>query len=198
MMGRESSGGLENEVRSRHHVGAEDAGAAYVCTTVNMRSGVTVCSCHYRLHRLLRSHLPSHSARHTIPSIPIPACSYTLSSLHVHAPPYFSPHPNHMCFFFFLMIRRPPRSPLFPYTTLFRSRAAPGGGARGRGGRDRRRARRRARLHRRLRGQRDPRRRAQSRALHPRLARDVHARHTRRSEERRVGKECRSRWSPYH
>src|SRR5215475_5752897 len=28
-------------------------------------------------------------------------------------------------FFFFLMIRRPPRSTLFPYTTLFRS---PGGG----------------------------------------------------------------------
>src|SRR5215208_7627860 len=37
-------------------------------------------------------------------------------------------------FFFFLMIRRPPRSTLFPYTTLFRSRhrparAAPPGGA---------------------------------------------------------------------
>src|SRR5687768_18554684 len=31
------------------------------------------------------------------------------------ARPYFS-------FFFFLMIRRPPRSTLFPYTTLFRSR----------------------------------------------------------------------------
>src|SRR5438445_7708097 len=29
----------------------------------------------------------------------------------------FMPH----CFFFFLMIRRPPRSTLFPYTTLFRS-----------------------------------------------------------------------------
>src|SRR2546430_14372619 len=28
-------------------------------------------------------------------------------------------------FFFFLMIRRPPRSTLFPYTTLFRSKAAP-------------------------------------------------------------------------
>src|SRR2546422_5196012 len=28
--------------------------------------------------------------------------------------------------FFFLMIRRPPRSTLFPYTTLFRSRAARG------------------------------------------------------------------------
>src|SRR5256885_14028976 len=37
-------------------------------------------------------------------------------------------------FFFFLMIRRPPRSTLFPYTTLFRSvllaaRVAAGGGA---------------------------------------------------------------------
>src|SRR5574343_1237287 len=31
------------------------------------------------------------------------------------------------CFFvFFLMIRRPPRSTLFPYTTLFRSDLAPG------------------------------------------------------------------------
>src|SRR3712207_6952797 len=29
--------------------------------------------------------------------------------------------------FFFLMIRRPPRSTLFPYTTLFRSRAARAG-----------------------------------------------------------------------
>src|SRR3712207_9417761 len=28
-----------------------------------------------------------------------------------------------MLFFFFLMIRRPPRSTLFPYTTLFRSMA---------------------------------------------------------------------------
>src|SRR6266581_8506531 len=30
-----------------------------------------------------------------------------------------------LCFFFFLMIRRPPRSTLFPYTTLFRSLARP-------------------------------------------------------------------------
>src|SRR2546422_4265257 len=29
--------------------------------------------------------------------------------------------PLHVFFFFFLMIRRPPRSTLFPYTTLFRS-----------------------------------------------------------------------------
>src|SRR5256885_17028254 len=32
-------------------------------------------------------------------------------------------------FFFFLMIRRPPRSTLFPYTTLFRSRAGGRAGA---------------------------------------------------------------------
>src|SRR5687768_17706091 len=38
-------------------------------------------------------------------------------------------HPLHDCYdcrcrlFFFLMIRRPPRSTLFPYTTLFRSTA---------------------------------------------------------------------------
>src|SRR5574341_2374017 len=47
--------------------------------------------------------------------------------------------------FFFLMIRRPPRSTLFPYTTLFRSRLVPparrtgppGDGGRGRRARDR-------------------------------------------------------------
>src|SRR3989449_3207651 len=39
-------------------------------------------------------------------------------------------------FFFFLMIRRPPRSTLFPYTTLFRSRGERDGPARG-GRRDR-------------------------------------------------------------
>src|SRR5262245_65293741 len=32
------------------------------------------------------------------------------------------------CSFFFLMIRRPPRSTLFPYTTLFRSLRARGAG----------------------------------------------------------------------
>src|SRR5947208_16299020 len=33
-------------------------------------------------------------------------------------------HAHRMCFIFFCMIRRPPRSTLFPYTTLFRSWAA--------------------------------------------------------------------------
>src|SRR2546430_4910865 len=36
---------------------------------------------------------------------------------------HFLPYrgPTHFFLFFFLMIRRPPRSTLFPYTTLFRS-----------------------------------------------------------------------------
>src|SRR5437764_9472031 len=40
---------------------------------------------------------------------------------------FFSYTSSHQClFFFFLMIRRPPRSTLFPYTTLFRSLEAAG------------------------------------------------------------------------
>src|SRR2546427_1400514 len=34
---------------------------------------------------------------------------------------YHYSHPTYYLLFFFLMIRRPPRSTLFPYTTLFRS-----------------------------------------------------------------------------
>src|SRR5256885_12953243 len=45
--------------------------------------------------------------------------------MHIHCPEY----EKLMIFFFFLMIRRPPRSTLFPYTTLFRS---PGGQVHGR------------------------------------------------------------------
>src|SRR2546428_5426296 len=41
--------------------------------------------------------------------------------------PFPTPHPARIAilFFFFLMIRRPPRSTLFPYTTLFRSPSSP-------------------------------------------------------------------------
>src|SRR5215510_15741040 len=42
---------------------------------------------------------------------PIPSYSYAVATL------------STSFFFFFLMIRRPPRSTLFPYTTLFRSHA---------------------------------------------------------------------------
>src|SRR2546422_10194213 len=41
---------------------------------------------------------------------------------------------NSTFFLFFLMIRRPPRSTLFPYTTLFRSRPVLPAGAGGPGG----------------------------------------------------------------
>src|SRR2546430_15907565 len=41
---------------------------------------------------------------------------------------------NHI-YFFFLMIRRPPRSTLFPYTTLFRSPGSPVTGPGGSAGR---------------------------------------------------------------
>src|SRR5690606_40485345 len=34
-------------------------------------------------------------------------------------------HSSHCCFSFFLLLRRPPRSTLFPYTTLFRSKPRP-------------------------------------------------------------------------
>src|SRR3989442_14940019 len=99
------------------------------------------------------------------------------------------------------MIRRPPRSTLFPYTTLFRSRVV------------------RAPLLLRVRGRRphdgdgvqhqgQPLRAPKgltlvlnavavmgSSASHPKKKRGTN---NSRSEERRVGKECRSRWSPYH
>src|SRR5256886_8026284 len=156
-------------------------------------------------------------------------------------------------FFFFLMIRRPPRSTLFPYTTLFRSRQ----GRRdlswlvrdaGRVSREQLRLRR----HRHLdqvgpltpRGVKPPAFARHTRPLlvgllalvacqsngrerqspgapawlleRARQERELAARSSvvhdfgftdgraasgisfERSEERRVGKECRSRWSPYH
>src|SRR5256886_17185762 len=100
------------------------------------------------------------------------------------------------------MIRRPPRSTLFPYTTLFRSPLV----------RDRQRladARRRVAelplgsgalagsgfaVDRVLLKEALGFRSVSANALDVTGDRDFVA----RSEERRVGKECRSRWSPYH
>src|SRR2546430_15989403 len=113
--------------------------------------------------------------------------------------------------FFFLMIRRPPRSTLFPYTTLFRSRdddsrrhgeprdgAAPGAWLR-RPWMDRRRhAARAARPD--ESATTEARRRIAAAVGGARRAGITggtldRRRHRGRSEERRVGKECRSRWS---
>src|SRR6476660_10131060 len=61
-----------------------------------------------------------------------------------------APSPGSELAFFFLMIRRPPRSTLFPYTTLFRSRDARGGLSPGATARDRQPPRRRDRKSTRL------------------------------------------------
>src|SRR3712207_9093589 len=113
---------------------------------------------------------------------------------------------------FFLMIRRPPRSTLFPYTTLFRSSEMTG---------ERPDQERTERVwsygywdsgwwspfdHREI---RDDRVVYSATVLWPGTSTATYiARATtpgtftrppaHRSEERRVGEECRSRWSPYH
>src|ERR1039457_2585415 len=61
-------------------------------------------TCSYHMHDYLSSECCKHSARR---NCVINATSAFISLFHF--------------FFFFLMIRRPPRSTLFPYTTLFRS-----------------------------------------------------------------------------
>src|SRR3712207_9037874 len=101
--------------------------------------------------------------------------------------------------FFFLMIRRPPRSTLFPYTTLFRSAVNPT---------DAQRDVARAAgvpligVRRRLDPLLGERTRAGGLNGHVPVTAINSAISTLvavlRSEERRVGKECRSRWSPYH
>src|SRR2546430_2477258 len=73
---------------------------------------------------------------------------------------------------FFLMIRRPPRSTLFPYTTLFRSGATNAGTI--------------------YLGDLDTWTFTATQGDYIALSMGA------RSEERRVGKECRSRWSPNH
>src|SRR5207244_13057280 len=51
------------------------------------------------------------------------AATHPLHSLFSHLPPHLLPSPLLSSFFF--TTRRPPRSTLFPYTTLFRSRIPP-------------------------------------------------------------------------
>src|SRR2546421_11131555 len=62
------------------------------------------------LHRLATSALT-----------PVSVCFHRLGAFFVFVGSLFVVFSVLFCFFFFLMIRRPPRSTLFPYTTLFRS-----------------------------------------------------------------------------
>src|SRR5258705_12326987 len=54
-------------------------------------------------------------------------CVFYLSLRRPRLRTYWLSCPNLYSLFFFLMIRRPPRSTLFPYTTLFRSTLFPEG-----------------------------------------------------------------------
>src|SRR5256886_16634243 len=98
------------------------------------------------------------------------------------------------------MIRRPPRSTLFPYTTLFRSEieltrtVVNAFGAVERMLRERDQIADKAKKLRAKAGGKTPRRRGRGKVKEP-VWKKLE---TQRSEERRVGKECRSRWSPYH
>src|SRR5258708_38071992 len=96
---------------------------------------------------------------------------------------------HRLCSFFFLMIRRPPRSTLFPYTTLFRSipvvHESPGVGA---DLQDHFYVRTFWRCSKAITLNDDMMSLWRMALMGLRY----------RSEERRVGKECRSRWSPYH
>src|SRR2546427_12726710 len=97
-------------------------------------------------------------------------------------------------FFFFLMIRRPPRSTLFPYTTLFRSNlsytriTAPSAGVV---------SKKSVEVGQLV----QPGQPLMSVVPLEDVWLTANLKETEvqdRSEERRVGKECRSRWSPYH
>src|SRR3712207_9286916 len=98
------------------------------------------------------------------------------------------------------MIRRPPRSTLFPYTTLFRScREVANRGVQVHGGigftweHDLQLYYKRSKSSETLFGDA-----TFHRERIARLVVDEGEDDKTRSEERRVGKECRSRWSPYH
>src|SRR5256885_16386692 len=108
------------------------------------------------------------------------------------------------------MIRRPPRSTLFPYTTLFRSTSKTGAGKRVRTvdlnlGKVALYQLSYSRLNHQF-WQPTATRTEHTRKHVQNLEREngfepstsTLARLRSRSEERRVGKECRSRWSPYH
>src|SRR3712207_9202584 len=118
--------------------------------------------------------------------------------------------------FFFLMIRRPPRSTLFPYTTLFRSKTLVGAAAMAEakattlilvtntvsGRQWKRELLARTSLTEDEIGEYS----GERKEIRPVTIATYQVITTRRkgeyrhlrSEERRVGKECRSRWSPYH
>src|SRR5256885_16570764 len=100
------------------------------------------------------------------------------------------------------MIRRPPRSTLFPYPTLFRSgrlySGVPAAAARAAAWNPARRRKDGGKMSRELRRFKAEIFQALAHPTRIAIVEALRRGETSRSEERRVGKECRSRWSPYH
>src|SRR5258705_119709 len=78
-------------------------------------------------HRCASLFKISHTHTYELPSLTHVVCRRTRSIYAslvspISAPTYYSvPMNGHCCSSFFIIIRQPPRSTLFPYTTLFRS-----------------------------------------------------------------------------
>src|SRR4029434_4024384 len=87
----------------------------HVCVSVEVRSEEHTSELQSHLNlvcRLLLEKTERHRHTHTL----------TLTHTHTHTDTHTVTHRHtHSHTHFFLMIRRPPRSTLFPYTTLFRS-----------------------------------------------------------------------------
>src|SRR5256885_16307542 len=101
------------------------------------------------------------------------------------------------------MIRRPPRSTLFPYTTLFRSDYEAAQQSLAAAGADARAASDHlsqlgAAVQEGSRGSYVVKSPISGRVVEMAGSQGGYWNDVNRSEERRVGKECRSRWSPYH
>src|SRR3712207_9278999 len=97
------------------------------------------------------------------------------------------------------MIRRPPRSTLFPYTTLFRSKKAEILGIYGQNGSGKTSVIDAIGIIQKIMDGESLREYDVINLMDVESKESkIRVRFTLRSEERRVGKECRSRWSPYH
>src|SRR5215468_2907916 len=98
------------QVRSEEHTSELQSHHDLVCRLLLEKKKNLPADLVHRLAKTLNESSPAHWASEDIFSSTRHA-PYAYPPLHPCAPNYF---------FFFLMIRRPPRSTLFPYTTLFR------------------------------------------------------------------------------
>src|SRR4029434_339125 len=99
--------------RSEEHTSELQSHLNLVCRLLlakNTQYSTTHSNSSTRTHHVGAVHTHTHERRYTLP--------------HPRAHRHTHPHTHRDILHFFLMIRRPPRSTLFPYTTLFRSHTA--------------------------------------------------------------------------